>query len=430
MRTDTTAITTRRSRFLSALALALAATGAARAEPLLDELGGAARACRVGPARATARALVARGDAGTKAASVLPNPELVVEHDRILTSGGGHETTAGVGLPLGVGGRRGLAREAAGVRKVAARAEADATLLERALEFRQRFVEVSVADARVAVVEEQQRALDGLAELIRGLAKGGEVAGFDTLRQESQARAHRRVVTSARARARSTRRLLESWAGAPIRAAQDLDQLGGGAGVQASADAARRGEHPRVRALEATAQAARLEARAERRRAVPDLGVFLGYRTVTASAGGGSATGHGFRAGLVVPLPFFDHGQGSAAQADADALVARSSAAELRRENGAVARARGEHLALLEKSRPDADAAARDAGVVRDKARQLYAAGELSITELLDAFRAAEEARLARVDLAEEIALTRLALMRALGTQLDARLDAACGSQP
>ena len=66
----------------------------------------------------------------------------------------------------------------------------------------------------------------------------------------------------------------------------------------------------------------------------------------------------------------------------------------------------------------------------RDKAKQLYAAGELSITELLEAFRAAEEAQLARIELAEEIAAARLGLMRALGTQLDPRLDAACGSKP
>lgn len=212
--------------------------------------------------------------------------------------------------------------------------------------------------------------------------------------------------------------------------ARDLDALGGGSGVLSKVEAARKVEHPRVRALEASAQAASLDAKAARRRSVPDLGLFLGYRTVTASGAGTSSTGHGFRAGLSLPLTFFDHGQGDAAQADADARVARATAGQLRRENGASVRASSERLKLLEQSRPEVDRGARDADVLRQKARQLYAAGELSITELLDAYRAAEEARLARIDLAEEIAAARLSLMRALGTQLDPRLDAACGSKP
>ncbi|HEY6079346.1 MAG TPA: hypothetical protein VIW29_11115, partial [Polyangiaceae bacterium] len=63
---------------------------------------------------------------------------------------------------------------------------------------------------------------------------------------------------------------------------------------------------------------------------------------------------------------------------------------------------------------------------VREKATQLYAAGEVSITELLEAYRAAEEAKLAKLALGQEIALTRLALMRAAGTMFDAKLDREC----
>jgi outer membrane protein TolC len=57
---------------------------------------------------------------------------------------------------------------------------------------------------------------------------------------------------------------------------------------------------------------------------------------------------------------------------------------------------------------------------------QLYAAGEASLTELLDACRVAEEAQLMRLDLVQDIALTRLAVMRAAGSQLDATLDREC----
>ena len=73
-----------------------------------------------------------------------------------------------------------------------------------------------------------------------------------------------------------------------------------------------------------------------------------------------------------------------------------------------------------------AGATSRDALALRNKATQLYAAGEASITELLEAYRVAEEAQLAELALAERLALTRLALMRAAGSMFDADLDRQC----
>jgi outer membrane protein TolC len=61
-------------------------------------------------------------------------------------------------------------------------------------------------------------------------------------------------------------------------------------------------------------------------------------------------------------------------------------------------------------------------------AKKLYAAGEATLTDLFEAFRNAEEARLSELRLALEIAHTRLALMRSAGTLFDPMLDRACGS--
>jgi outer membrane protein TolC len=122
----------------------------------------------------------------------------------------------------------------------------------------------------------------------------------------------------------------------------------------------------------------------------------------------------------------FDHGQAEAAHADAEVQVARSLAGRLRQQTKAKLKAARASLALLEASRAEAQTASRDALLVRDKAAQLYAAGEATITELLEAFRMAEDAQLAHVALAEDIALTRLALMRAAGTMFDATLDRDC----
>jgi outer membrane protein, heavy metal efflux system len=423
-------ITTRRRRWALVGAVAVSLSSSAWAEPL-HELQAAREVCVSGPRAAIARAIQGRASADVSAVKVRQNPELVGEHDRILTGKDVHETTVGLAFSVGIGGRRGLLEEAAVARRSAALADAEFGAFEQALSFREAYVAAIADRARVAVLTEQQRTLEKLSDVIVGLKKGGEVAGYDLLRQENQARTHRRLLVTARARAAASRRLLEAWTGRSVSLPKEVDltALGGGASVRSRAEATgkRDSSHPRVRELEASARAFSIEAKASRRRAVPDLGLFLGYRAVTTA---GSEVGHGFRLGLTVPLTFFDHGQGEAARADADGNLALARAKELERESSARSRSALERLTILEESSSDVTEGVREAETLETKARQLYAAGELSITEFLDAFRAAEEARLARVDLAEELALGRLAVMRARGTQLDPWLDAACGRKP
>jgi outer membrane protein TolC len=96
-------------------------------------------------------------------------------------------------------------------------------------------------------------------------------------------------------------------------------------------------------------------------------------------------------------------------------------------QDAARAKATAARLGILEAGVAEIERAVVEAAALESQAGRLYAAGEASIAELLDALRAAEEAQLARIDLREEIALTRLAWMRATGTMLDATLDHACG---
>jgi outer membrane protein TolC len=72
------------------------------------------------------------------------------------------------------------------------------------------------------------------------------------------------------------------------------------------------------------------------------------------------------------------------------------------------------------------EAARAEARELMEQTRRLYLAGEANLTELLDAFRAAEEARLGVIELDGEIVQVRLERMRAAGTLLDASLDEAC----
>lgn len=219
--------------------------------------------------------------------------------------------------------------------------------------------------------------------------------------------------------------MLEAWTGeettlAPVA----LGDLAGGSQVQGSRPPSPE-KHPRVESLEAASQASGTEARAARRRWVPDVVLFAGYRAVT---GAGAETGHGIALGLTIPLTFFDQGQGEAARAGAEQAFARASVDLLKRESTSLTKASALKLQTLEGSVADLDRAVTEAATLQTKAATLYAAGEVAITELLDAFRAVEATRLARIDLAEEIARARLARMRAAGMLFNEALDKECGA--
>src|SRR5688572_17467421 len=79
-------------------------SAASHASEPLDELGATLHVCSQGPDAAVARAARVRGAAQVTAASVLPNPSLVAEHQRTLRGSRERETVVGVSIPLGLGG--------------------------------------------------------------------------------------------------------------------------------------------------------------------------------------------------------------------------------------------------------------------------------------------------------------------------------------
>jgi cobalt-zinc-cadmium efflux system outer membrane protein len=404
---------------LAGFAVALGATASRRARAAggSGEVEATRKLCEAGPAAILARAERLRGEAEVTAAAVLPNPSLVAEHQRTLSGLEERETILGLSVPLGIGGRRFLLQDAASARRDQARADAESVLFESALAFREVYARAVADRARAEVLAEQQTALEELSSTIQGLTKGGEAAGYDLLRQKAQARHHRALLEAARGRALASRSLLEAWLDGEV-------FLPSGRDATSPLDARLSGETktPALRSLEASARASSVEADAARRRWVPDLDVFAGYRAVSA----GSDTGHGISLGLTLPLTFFDHGQGEAARAEAERDLALARATSLRREQRAAVKAARLELAALGTALVETEKANSDVSAIQLKAKQLYAAGEATITELLEAYRIAEDVRLARLDVLEDVARARLALMRAAGTMFDPKLDAAC----
>jgi cobalt-zinc-cadmium efflux system outer membrane protein len=422
-----TRITTRRSKYAVAAALSFvslllslrASAQTVKKRTLEVEL--TLRVCRAGPSLATANAERGLGEAEIGAIEPLQNPSLVVEHQQTLQGFDERETIVGAQIPVALSGRRGVLREAARARQRVSNARADADTLETALDFREAYTEAGIEQARVLVLREQQKTLESLTSVLEQLAARGESARYDVRRHQAEVRLHARTLASAEVRATAAAERLAIWLDQRVEAASLVADANAGA----STARAETSQHPDVVVLRSTAEAAEREAEAASRRWVPEPEVFAGYRQV----GAGDQTGHGVSLGVLVPLTFFEHGQGAASKARAERVLAAARAERLQRRHQAelrVAVTRGKTLEVVLR---EAEQTVKDAAELMDGARRLYGAGETSIAEVLDAYRTAEKAALDRLTALEELLAARLAVMRASGKQFDPELDAACGSR-
>ncbi len=407
----------------------LASTAEAQNPNRIDERTAVRQFCSSGIAAELRSAGNARIQAAEALGSVYDNPRVRVEYQRVLAGPADNETIVGLGVPIPMSGRRGLLRDAARERRRQANAEVGAVLLESALELRASFARAVLDAERVSVSRAHQLALEQLRDQTARVARAGEAAVYDERRQRAEVNLHAQRLASLEAGAEASLARLETWFPGGIRAAPtsiwDLARVSGLHDLVAAA----RGQawaSPAVVALEANARASRLEAKSARRRAIPEPEVFGGYRNTT--SGPGADTGHGFTLALELPLPVFDHGQSESAQAEAEAASSRTAASARRREDRALLSAALRRLGRLERALNDAETAAKEASAIESQALALYRAGEANISELLDALRSGEAARLARIDLAEGFVSARLELMRAAGKQLDAELDRACSA--
>jgi len=138
---------------------------------------------------------------------------------------------------------------------------------------------------------------------------------------------------------------------------------------------------------------------------------------------GGSKLTGGFmtgQVGLAVPLPFFNRNAGARERAqgavrEADA-VWRSTMLTVRGEVLAAAAQLRRLLALGERMATTPT----DGDVIAESARIAYTEGHMTLLELLDAQRAAADARTTALQYRADLMLARLALARAIGASLTA----------
>jgi outer membrane protein TolC len=391
--------------FLIFLAPALSAAAQAQtAAPLTEQdaivraLGDGAFGDRAAGEREAARA-------GVDAITRFDNPRASVSRGSL--SGPGEDETeweVEIVQPLDLAGRRGALKAAARSEAEAVDADLDWRAAERRAEARRAWAGCASAGARSEVHRGFVARLTEAERIVTARADAGDAAVYDVRRVRVEARS-----------AEGQARLAEGELAAEC---ATLSRLTGVAGARAAGapqvpEPARRASADRADliARERRLTAARETARAAARTRWPEVEVGLGWRRVETL--GFEADGPQITVGATIPL--FDRGSASLREARGRE---RSAAAELilaRREveaeiAAADARLRGAIAAV-----GAAGAARQDAARLGATAETAYQSGEIGVTELVDAYRAARDAELSIIELTERAVLAAIELELAQG---------------
>jgi cobalt-zinc-cadmium efflux system outer membrane protein len=337
---------------------------------------------------ASARAAVAE-------AGLWPNPSVGWERNRTDGFGGDStESTLVLSQTLDVSGRRGLRREAAESRLLAARHGGEERAAALVADVRRRFGEALHRDRARTALEDWRRRIESALQTVARLAKSGEVSGYDRRRLEREARSS---AARAAGTAADSARLRHALAGVTGDATTPV----GGPLLPDDAppfESLRTvlASRPDLASLDAQATAYDREFAAARRGWIPDVTVEIGRKRV-AEPGGSE---HGPVVGVSIPIPLFDRGNAAAGRAQAQSAMLRAE------HTLARSAAEAELEGLWRQARELRRVAAQFRAQIQPESRELsriaetaYRAGEGSLLELLDAYRAELDMELTALDL-------------------------------
>jgi cobalt-zinc-cadmium efflux system outer membrane protein len=380
-------------------------------EPRPITLEEALRLSDKSPVAASLGLEVDRAQAEVRASGLWPNPEVFVSREEAL---GTVDRFATLALPLPLTGRLSLERSAArsALKATEARTRLARVRLVRA-RVREAFLELLVSQARSSSLATGFSRLSELVEVLRAREKEGEASGFDRMRAERERAEFQADLLESQGQVVRPRAELAALVGLPseslvaegnVETAPSLPSL-----EEARVAVATRGD---LLALDAETERTDYLARAARRRAIPEPSLTLGAKTTEVA----NEADTGSVAAISIPIPLFDHGQGSRAIARAEGALLRSQREALSRQALAEAEAA---LAQAAARREAAESyAAADADELIRIARAAYDVGEMRILELLDAYRTAIHVSLRTIDLYGEARRAEIELDRALGAEV------------
>ncbi len=377
--------------------------------------------------RALARAPLAdtiRGaiEAERGAASTLgayPNPQVSYLREQTFGALGTGEDYLSVSQVIDLGNRRGLRGEAGERRANAAVHEGAAARVEVAADARLRFYETLHRQERATALRAWIGRIEAALTIVGRRTARGDTALYDRRRLERErivAEGRAQVEEAARDHARAR---LAALVGLPDGAAEGLTLEGRllpddePAAVPTLRATAYRG--PRLQAVAERLRAADLELSSATRWWLPDLRLEAGWKGVDAGSQGRT---DGFLLGATLTLPLWDASGGLRLSASGEARALGGRRALLESElAGEVAGLHAEATRLARAARRfREDARSASADLVRI-ATAGYQGGEMTLLELLDAYRGAGDDELTALDLDHAARRARIGLDRTTATE-------------
>lgn len=318
-------------------------------------------------------------------------------------------------LPFDVSGRRLALRQAGAAGRDRVRADAVGHQRDAELQVARAWLRAAVAQGTLDVITQQYDALREIARIDAERLKEGLVSEAVGLRTSLEADRARVALVAARneaavANTELARAIGYPEPGAPLAPLAAPVMPAAPDSVLALATAL--AQSPEVQAREAAFREAQRRLAAEQRGVLGEVQLQGGTKET-----GGFMTG---QVGVAVPLPMFNRNSGARQRAAGQLDEARVLRDDLR-----IAVRGRVHQALAWYR--DVQAAAADAATFASRGREVariarlsYREGQVTLTELLDAERAAADALQQQLRWAADAWLSRLELERTLGVRLDA----------
>jgi cobalt-zinc-cadmium efflux system outer membrane protein len=380
-----------------------------QAAPL--DLAAALRVARVsGPLRKIADARETAGNGRVGESGQWPNPSIEWRREN-LGSSLQPDIFATAYIPLDLTGRRLALRQATGAGRQRVQADAEAERRDAELAVARAWLHAAAANGARAVATRQLEALDEIASVDAARLREGLVSEAVGLRTQLEADRARVVLVTATGDAARAGAQLARLIGVRPDALPTLATLAAPAmpvapdsnTVKAVALRAR----PEVRARESALREAQRRYTAERRGLIGDMQLQGGTKQTS-----GFMTG---QIGLAMPFPLFNRNDAARQRSRGEYAEAQALRDDMLNQiEGGVGAAWRAYVASQAASTFDA----RGREIARI-ARVAYREGHVTLTELLDAERAATDALNTHLRWAADAWLSRLEFERALGARLD-----------
>lgn len=397
------------------LTFAFVPAGLVRAQAAPLDLTGALQAARQhGPLQKLADAREVANVGRVAEAGQWPNPTIEWRRENLGSSLQPDIFTTAY-IPLDLTGRRLALRRATGAGRQRVQADARAERREAELEVARAWLQAATSDGALAVASRQVEALVEIAGIDASRLREGlvsEAVGLRTQLEADRARVSLVTITAEAARARVR---LARLIGLAPEALPTLAPLAAPA-MPAAPDssvvvAIALRSSPELQARESALLEAQRRYTAEQRGRIGDMQLQGGTKQTS-----GFMTG---QLGLALPLPLFNRNEAARQRARGDYAEAVTLRDDMRHQiAGNVAAAWRAYVATRGAAQAASTFDTRGQEVARI-ARVAYREGHATLTELLDAERAATEAMHTHLRWAADAWLARLEFERALGARLD-----------